>query len=690
MGVDLDVDHDGYSIALEHAANEILGRSAFCRFGKGVKKLLLYWIDEPIRKRRTSKYGGYQVEILSRGSQFVAHGIHPDTNEPYEWVDANPLEHDIDALPTVTESQIDEFLDTCEQYLERTGLEKSSQGGVVEGSGSTDWCLQPDDTFDITKPELGPMTVRAIKAEISGATWECNLTAIRPDSDSGAGRISMTEHGLRVTDFVDMVTYFEAVDLSQDDAEALADVLPEPPEGNMFGEDARTTLEKLLTSHAYVMADDTVRRLDEPLLGIKAANFSKGHRMYVRVPSHPNPILVTNAWLEHPHAMKCKYMALRPDKPDDEVFVEAGSKYLNAYRRPVHEPGDGASLHFAHFMQHLVPDKGERNLVLDWVAYKLQHPEARMHALCMVAADTFGTGRGTFAEILALLIGRDYMTETTLGHLTGATTQSQYNDYLSQSLIVYVAEARDSSLDTAKATWYTRRKAYEAVKSVVETGARRMLIVRKGVANVSQDVYASLLISTNHKDALAIEDDDRRLLVVSNGQPLDVEGREAIRRWMRNPANLAAAYGELMLRSVTYDPFGIPPMTSAKAVMQEASRSGIDEAWAMWVERAAGDVCTVTQWRTFARAVQAQYDLDYPDAQNLDRILDMQLSRHGWRIDPNNSRAQIRVKGASVRPWVFRNPERWVGHHDQEEIRAEILLNGDPGGGVFSLPPRNS
>jgi hypothetical protein len=151
LGVDLDVDDAEHADALERLATKLLGDTEFCRFGKGERRLLLYWIDEPIRKRRTSRYGDLQVEILSRGSQFVAYGIHPDTREPYEWTDADPYHFDIDALPTVTLAQIETYLVAAEVYLDGLGIEVTGSGSTALGESTHDDRLVDGDVFDITR-----------------------------------------------------------------------------------------------------------------------------------------------------------------------------------------------------------------------------------------------------------------------------------------------------------------------------------------------------------------------------------------------------------------------------------------------------------------------------------------------------------------------------------------------------------
>ncbi len=693
VGVDIDCDDVEVADALDVLASDILGISDLVRYGQGEKRLIVYRLAEPIRKRRTTKYldeqtgVSYQVEILSRGSQFAAYGRHP-SGIAYEWVEAEPATTDIQDISVTTEAKLDEYVEAAEQYLEGLGLPASSQaGGSVDADG--DYCLTPDDVFEITQPRLGQMTVAAIKQEIGAATWQCNLTAIRPDSDSEAGRISLCEVGLRVTDFVEMVTYYERTDV---DADGLADALPEPPPdgGSMFGPTGGDTLADLLEHWAYVAADDTFRLIGDPTRGIKAPAFSKMKRGKAPSALSGTMVTVTNAFLDNPQATKCTYTALRPDYPDNPVIIDGGHRYLNTYRRPLHALTGGESATFDEFMRHLIPRRAERELCLDWIATKLQNPAIRMHGLVMVAPNTYGTGRGTFYKILAALMGEHYVTKTTLAHLTGATTQSQYNDYLSNSLLVYIAEARDGASDEGKATYYTRKHANEQIKSVVETDAERELIVRKGVANVTEKIFSSILISTNHADALAIEDGDRRLMMVSNGKPITPDLADRVNAWRRNPANVAQVYGELMLRAAQYSPHGVPPMTPAKRFMLDASRSGIDEAWQMFFDSAAGDVCTMQQWKSYAHQMRAQHALEFPDVNKIDRALERKLNDHSavWKHD---KKAQVKIKGKPYRPYILRNPERWQDEvENPSAVSAEIQKNGEPDTVLLSLPERQA
>src|SRR5262249_49797507 len=83
IALDIDcMDYDKADICAK-TATQILGASEN-RIGKKPKRLKLYRISEPVPYKRV-KFDGGMVEVLSDGRQFVAHGIHPDTGEPYTW-----------------------------------------------------------------------------------------------------------------------------------------------------------------------------------------------------------------------------------------------------------------------------------------------------------------------------------------------------------------------------------------------------------------------------------------------------------------------------------------------------------------------------------------------------------------------------------------------------------------------------
>ena len=61
------------------------------RIGRAPKTLYVVRLDGPLRYARV-EFGpnNERVELLSAGRQFVSHGIHPVTKQPYRWVEELP------------------------------------------------------------------------------------------------------------------------------------------------------------------------------------------------------------------------------------------------------------------------------------------------------------------------------------------------------------------------------------------------------------------------------------------------------------------------------------------------------------------------------------------------------------------------------------------------------------------------
>jgi hypothetical protein len=106
VGVDIDVLDERISSMLAACAARMLGPTSLRRIGKAPKTLLMYRVETPHDKQQTPELliGDVKarVEILAKGQQFVAFGIHPGTNAPYNWPEQSPLDIPVADVPLVT------------------------------------------------------------------------------------------------------------------------------------------------------------------------------------------------------------------------------------------------------------------------------------------------------------------------------------------------------------------------------------------------------------------------------------------------------------------------------------------------------------------------------------------------------------------------------------------------------------
>ena len=98
------------------------------RVGMAPKTLFVFRCTESVPKMRTAifhiKGKDCAVEILAEGQQFVASGIHPDTNKKYKWVDDTLADIPVDKLTAVTPDQLREFVAMSNTMLSKHGKPK--------------------------------------------------------------------------------------------------------------------------------------------------------------------------------------------------------------------------------------------------------------------------------------------------------------------------------------------------------------------------------------------------------------------------------------------------------------------------------------------------------------------------------------------------------------------------------------
>jgi hypothetical protein len=189
VAIDVDVPDVDTAARLGAMARALPGgERALCRIGRAPKALYLFRTDAPRGKCATGKYrvGGAvcQIEVLGKGQQFVAFGIHPDTGAPYDWHGASPLEVPEADLPAIDAATVDAFLEAAEAVLAAAGEPiKKTATTTPKPAGGTFWRAvnaaaldAPDrwvpDLFPTAKRESGTGAWRVSSSDLGRALEE--------------------------------------------------------------------------------------------------------------------------------------------------------------------------------------------------------------------------------------------------------------------------------------------------------------------------------------------------------------------------------------------------------------------------------------------------------------------------------------------------------------------------------------
>src|SRR5271170_3161231 len=127
VGVDIDLHDDDHPEIIREVVEDTIGATPFrqrgskgamlcyCKAGEPIGKII---IREPVGKKTL-------VEIFGQGGQFLAYGIHPDTQRPYEWLlpGQEPLLVPRSALPAVSTDMLHHLRDRVSERLSELGYQ---------------------------------------------------------------------------------------------------------------------------------------------------------------------------------------------------------------------------------------------------------------------------------------------------------------------------------------------------------------------------------------------------------------------------------------------------------------------------------------------------------------------------------------------------------------------------------------
>lgn len=258
--------------------------------------------------------------------------------------------------------------------------------------------------------------------------------------------------------------------------------------------------------------------------------------------------------LANPKLRKVVALTYRPGQPDQIVSDAFSNRLLNTWRPSRIETVAGDAHLFEAHLRYLCPTEAEHELLADALAFMIQRPGEKLK-FAPVLVGRQGTGKSAVASIMRRLLGEHNTTVASTSEI-----RSDFNEWVAEKQLVVIEEimalGRIEVMNTLKPL------ITEPILSVNKKYVRRYEI--ENVAN--------FIFLTNHKDALKLDDDDRRyFVVVSDRAPNHQNYYRALFEWAY--ANLGAIRHWLESRDLSaFDPNRRPPMTAGKSQMIELSK----------------------------------------------------------------------------------------------------------------------
>lgn len=648
--IDLDIrDQEVQQLVLDWIAENI-GKTA-ARVGKAPKSLLVYRTDTPFKKISSRVFTDFlgikhQVEILGDGQQFVAFGTHPETQKPYQWFTETPFETTARTeLPILTEEQAHALI----AYFE--SIVPADWSVFTEASAG-----RHDDT---------PAEFRALrnsKPKIVAAVEqirEC-LNRIECEDYHQWVRVGMALYhqfdgdaeGLELWD-----------DWSQKGATYKAEEIPrkwKTFEVNLTGpepvtaatilhlgrteRDAKGSTWTFLDRYIYVRDGNQVCDLqDPPYKCLDPLDVFKNATAHIRhevpAPTQADPDKtrlepVWKSWMVNPDRKIARGVVYSP-KDGRIVIDDQGLMWINTFHMPVFPETtavDRLAVIFDH-MEYLFPIEREREWFLDWMAFGLQFPDKRCKVTPLHVSLAHGTGRGFLVELLGALVGQWNCTRTKMEVLAGDGNGGGFHEFLSQSLICAIDEVREGT------------KRYSVSDRVRDLLTENHLEINlKFGAKQTQRVYTNFFFMSNHKDAIVLPEEDRRINVFEGPEkPQPPAYYDTLYAFLGDLEGLGQLHWWLRRRDLKDFDWKRSMDTPARQRMINNNRTETEQLFRELLANPPGPAMTFGQIVTAMRNLSEKDFFSQIDEAQLTKLL--QNNREQW--------AKMKIGGKTVRPWIL-------------------------------------
>lgn len=568
VAVDIDIDDVEVIDAIFDALpDDLYNRmiDAPTRYGRGEKIAVFMRLaegEEAFERRASAGYRSSEesddvqrVEIFaSTGGkrQFGAYGAHTirggEVVVEYRWVDGRGLcEVPLAELPVVTRAECELICDTASAVLKRLGWVHDLKSKEGFSKSATVYDLTDDMVFDtIEGDELsladleaslgvsgsvrvsasfieGPSARNATRC-IAGvnhdgrlAVWDSATCQSHRPKD--LERLVPNEAALSRLMAMDNGKLFEKSGAPKSDDGPVA-----VTQGEAMSDDLDLIVDALLHDYAYCPTETQQGIL--PIFEGAEGAMSKSSFLDLMLPravaveGPRGGVKVVNPaslWMADQRRTTVSGHRFRPDLPDDRIIEDGGRRYINSYipqqwdevtSADVATVGDA----FEQLLAHLCPEQVDRDWFRMWLASKIQRPDLPNCGVLLIA-DEQGTGRGTLFDMMRAAVGSKYYRSIGSTELLGTGGQGVWTDWAAATVLVVVEEVM-AGADSGSHMGWKRQEAYERIKQLIDPRSRVMEIRRKGRQNYAQDVFFSVLMATNHADALPLSHNDRRIAVI--------------------------------------------------------------------------------------------------------------------------------------------------------------------------------
>ncbi len=361
-------------------------------------------------------------------------------------------------------------------------------------------------------------------------------------------------------------------------------------------------------------------------------------------------------------------------EPYETEFLDDGSAY-NTWRPSAIEPREGDAQWFLDHIAFLFPDETVADYVLDYLALLVREPWEKVLFFLLIVGVEQGTGKTAITEVAQRLIGPHNSVAPSNDEIG-----SQFTGWQEGKQLAVVHELM----------MLGRQQISNRLKPVATEPLLSIRVMYR--AAYAAPNRLTVIATSNHLDALKIDNADRRWLVVeTQAKQREPEYYEALWAHIDSEADLAAVKWMLQNRDVKLNPKGKAPVTVAKREMVEQALPD-EEAFLLelFEEGEAPFDFDLVRTTDLIDAVQARFPGSHKDLMGrITSLLKGRIGavRHTRDTSPGNGRPKWRL-------WSVRNHDDWAKAGPTARVEAYqkhrdrfYLTSEEPGASAQSASP---
>ncbi|MEL7684845.1 DUF5906 domain-containing protein [Citromicrobium bathyomarinum] len=358
---------------------------------------------------------------------------------------------------------------------------------------------------------------------------------------------------------------------------------------------------------------------------------------------------------------------------DKRVIERDGRRKVNLWVPSRLREKEGSAWPLARILVSRLPDRADRRAVIKWGGTLRAVPKTRMEYAILLQSETQGTGKTTFANIAAEMVGEENVSRPNESILT----EGNFNSHFAKKRLVIVDEIYSGH----------SRKTYNRLKSPITD--KKLRVNEKYQPEYEIDAFMHFIFSSNDQIAMLIDNTDRRFFVPRMAETkLPPAVWRSFYAWLGSDGLgiIAKCAREWVEKHGAVQPGEAAPMTAAKAEMVERSKSyamklAREAVWAI-ANYSADDggkriAVSLKDLRAWYRATCRDRD----EKPLNDNRLDQEIDRAGLfvrkREGANGPDHRVKIDGRNTS--IIANFDADLCENPQEAVRSALKSMSDLG-----------